>query len=262
MARLSLEEKNKNSMKAQKLIEMVKDHYLEPTTESIYNSLVFSEYVVTYIDSDGDNDTEVIMEKLDSVSSVFKHKADGKLCLLNFASYKNPGGAFITGSMAQEEAICHSSNLYVILNNWRFDNEFYSPNKKKLRLGLYNSNLIYTPDVLFFGNDVDTVKCDVITCAAPNRAPILRYHNDMLGDVNTAMLDRIDHLMFSAYVNKVDTLILGAFGCGIFKNDPTVTANIFKYLVYTKYKGIFKKVVFAIPDDKNYNVFWSVLNPE
>lgn len=49
---------------------------------------------------------------LDSVSAIFEEHADNqKMAVLNFASYKNPGGMFIKGSKAQEECLCHESFL-------------------------------------------------------------------------------------------------------------------------------------------------------
>lgn len=59
---------------------------------------------------------EVIVEDLDSVSAIFNYwKENEKIAVLNFSSYKNPGGGFLLGSRAQEECLCHESNLYNIL---------------------------------------------------------------------------------------------------------------------------------------------------
>jgi uncharacterized protein (TIGR02452 family) len=50
----------------------------------------------------------------------------------------------------------------------------------------------------------------------------------------------------------METLILGAFGCGVFGQDATNAASIFKqYLNSGQYN--FKKVIFAIPKSKDHN---------
>lgn len=72
-----------------------------------------------------------------------------KLCVLNFASFTNPGGGFIDGAMAQEEAICHNSTLYNILVEKM---EFYNENRLNENHGLYTDRAIYSPSVLFLNN--------------------------------------------------------------------------------------------------------------
>ena len=47
----------------------------------------------------------------DSISAIIKHHY-GKTAVLNFASFKNPGGMFLNGSKVQEESLCHESFLY------------------------------------------------------------------------------------------------------------------------------------------------------
>lgn len=199
--------------------------------------------------------TEIKVIDATTTQAIYYHLGHEKMAALNFASYKHPGGRFLQGFNAQEECLCHESILYNVLE--RFVDRFYRPNHKRLNNALYNSNLIYSPNILFDG-DNGISYCDIITCAAPNRAAIKRYMDISDDEINTHMEDRIDHVLFSAYDNDVEVLILGAFGCGVFGNDPSTVAEIFKNLLDSKYKNCFDKVIFAVPTGKNHNVFKEV----
>ena len=61
----------------------------------------------------------------------------------------------------------------------------------------------------------DFVACDVITCAAPNKTAALKYKRANSEEITDALISRIDHILAVAYDQKVDNLILGAFGCGV-----------------------------------------------
>ena len=71
------------------------------------------------------------------------------------------------------------------------------------------------------------------------------------------MRSRINAVLNIAYNMGVETLILGAFGCGVFKNDPLVVASIFREYLTTPYMGAFSNVIFAVPDESTYTVFSS-----
>lgn len=78
---------------------------------------------------------------MDSVSCLFNLSDNGRTAILNYASYKSPGGFFLEGSPAQEEALCHESNLYPIL--LAFDRTYYAWLNKALYLNraLYSSGI-------------------------------------------------------------------------------------------------------------------------
>ena len=206
----------------------------------------------------GKHETKISMRKTDTVSAIYGLRVDGdNLTILNFASYKHPGGGYINGTMAQEEALCTESNLYNILKT--FDDTIYEEQRKATNFGLYASNLLYTPDVVFLRSGY-IKKCGVITCAAPNASAALKHKEVSIPKVEAAMKERIDYILYSAAIHtKRDTLVLGAFGCGVFGNDVQNTAEIFKKLIVEKYKGVFKEIIFAIPDQEKYNVFKNVL---
>lgn len=193
----------------------------------------------------------------DTVSTLFMIKDDfNNIGILNFASYKNPGGMFLKGSTAQEEALCHESTLYNVLI--KFNDTYYKSNRENSKItgDLYSNRGIFSPDIVFFhdnGNYTYT-RANVITVASPN------YRNKAIinKNENTKALDsRIKFVLDIAEDNNLETLILGAFGCGVFKQNPNEVANIFKYyLLSGKYN--FKNIIFAIPYGNNYKEFSKV----
>ena len=185
---------------------------------------------------------------------------ESKTAALNFASYKNPGGKFLEGSIAQEEFLCHSSNLYNIL--MKFDESYYKINRQNTNNHLYHSNLLYTPSVIFIDKNVITARCDIITCAAPNTHAAMKYANVSYEECLKSMIERVDHVLNAAYKHHVKNLILGAFGCGVFGNNATDVASVFMSLLNTKYNNVFKMVEFAIPIsayNNNNEEFYNVL---
>lgn len=114
---------------------------------------------------------------------------------------------------------------------------------------MYTNRAIYAPDVHFYHNGGD-VTCDVITCAAPNFSAGAKYANVDPATNSKALFSRIRFVLDVAAVQKVDTLVLGAFGCGVFGQNPTEVAEIMRDLA-GKYP--FAEVIFAIPDPNHEN---------
>lgn len=154
-------------------------------------------------------DTKIILMDKDSVSAVMD--APGRTTVLNFASFKFPGGMFLKGSMAQEEALCHESFLYNVLSV--FDECFYKPHELCLNKGLYTDESLYSRGIVFEKNGCIRM-ADVITCAAPNASAAMCYKMATEEDVKRAMEKRIFHILHMAHYMKTETLVLGAFGCG------------------------------------------------
>jgi uncharacterized protein (TIGR02452 family) len=103
----------------------------------------------------------------------------------------------------------------------------------------------------------------VITCAAPNAGAYLRREyglaaKDEFGryptepTLNQAVLKRAESILYAAAKVETDILVLGAFGCGVFKNNPRTVADAFFGLLATKYRNVFHQVYFPIPDKNSY----------
>ena len=180
----------------------------------------------------------------DSVSAIMTSRSRNK-AVLNFASYVDPGGGFSSGYMAQEESLCHASFLYNVLREMP---EYYEWNRRNTRGGLYENRAIYTPEVAF-----GETSCDVITCAAPN-AGAAGGHGNVSAVDNILTLDsRLSFVRDIAEENGVETLILGAYGCGAAGQDPENVCNaIFAAFRRTSISNI----LIAVPGDgRNYRAF-------
>lgn len=202
--------------------------------------------------TDGDKNPQIIVVDTDSVSGAFAH-ALGKTCILNYASYKNPGGMFYNGSSAQEESLCHESFLYNILKE---KPGYYAWNNEHKNRALYLNRALYSPDVVFEHNGEKST-FDVITCAAPNFSAASEWANVSQEDNSKAMESRINYLFDILATENVDTAILGAWGCGVFKQDPNEVANLFKKAIENG-KCKVERIVFAIPAGPNFNAFKKV----
>ena len=224
--------------------------YRDEIYAGIRNTIIFDQKVPKYTKRE-DVEQNILLVAEDSVSAIFNH-AEGKTAVLNFASYKNPGGMFIKGAKAQEECLCYESYLYNVLN--MLENSFYAYNKKNLNKGLYTDRALYTPDVRFF-KDEESIMADVLTCAAPNNSLGIRYGAFSKDENEKTLAERIAFVLDISSSCNVDTLILGAWGCGVFKQNPQVVAKLFMEKL-KEHKDI-KNIIFAIPDEnsKNYKEF-------
>lgn len=182
----------------------------------------------------------------------------GKVAVLNFANPENPGGGVQLGAMAQEECLCRSSNLYACISSPNVFDEYYGYHRS-IRSHFYTDRLIYTKNVTVFKDDsvvpqmlpeTDWFDVDVITCAAPYLAK--RKHTNGVALFNL-FKSRVKNIFEAARDNNVDYLILGAFGCGAFKNPPLIVAEAFRRTIEEqKYLKDFKEIIFAIKPTGEY----------
>jgi uncharacterized protein (TIGR02452 family) len=182
---------------------------------------------------------------------------------LNFASAKNPGGGFLSGAQAQEESLARVSGLYTTLT--RFQTDFYDFHQTQRNL-LYSDRTIFSPNVPVFGTDEgvwleEPWTVSFLTCAAANVGALQKNDPAKLPLVRRVMLQRTRFVLAVAAAQQIEALVLGAWGCGVFRNDPEVIAWLFaEVLAEPNLQGRFAEVVFAIynpkgGDDRNYAAF-------
>lgn len=193
----------------------------------------------------------------DSVSALTEYSRLGKTCVLNMASYKRPGGGVRNGARAQEECLFRCSNLIQVVPN-----SFYP---------LQENEALYTKDAVFFKDKyygyMEPVICDVITIAAINLNENAKYDPvQNIKNYRNVTKDKIRLMISLAAKNGVQNLILGAWGCGVFKNDPNLMSQYFsEVLIGEGYSVDFKNIVFAVINDhnsvdNNYEIFHKNLN--
>ncbi|MCD0449878.1 TIGR02452 family protein [Actinocorallia sp. API 0066] len=164
---------------------------------------------------------------------------------LNFASAKNPGGGFLRGAHAQEEALARASALYPTLR--RFQADFYNTHRAA-RDARYSDRMIYSPGVPVFRAESGALlpePYDVafLTSPAPNRG--------VLGpgaDVSDVLRARAAKVLALAAGYGHTSLVLGAWGCGVFRNDPEEVAGIWADLLDGPFSGAFARVTMAVWD--------------
>lgn len=201
-----------------------------------------------------------------------------RIGILNFASAVRAGGGVDKGANAQEESICRSSTLYPVLTSDKAHEEYYSKNRL-CATRQYEDICIYSPDIIIFKDDINDykllpenewVKTDVITCPAPNlrkdkngefnendiEQPVPQLSRD---EIKKIFDERISLIIFTAAKYKITHLILGAFGCGAFRNDPDIVSDSFYDVLINRWMvSFFDKVMFAIPHvqyNDNYKIF-------
>lgn len=185
-----------------------------------------------------------------TIEALQKLNGSAKTGILNFASAKNPGGGFLGGASAQEESLARSSSLYAALSK---DRSMYEYNRSRTTL-LYSDYLIYSPETIFWFDDEgnylpELLVVDVITSPAPNRGAILQNNwKDELELLPEVFKERIMQVLSVAYKHECDTLILGAWGCGVFRNEPADVAAYFDEVIRGYFRSAFKHIVFAIYD--------------
>jgi uncharacterized protein (TIGR02452 family) len=206
------------------------------------------------------HNSKLVLVDTDSVSAIFDfYKPDRKIAVLNFASFTHPGGKFYEGSIAQEEALCHESILYPVLcANARYydDNRRYFKNNF-----MYSDRLLYSQDILFIRDRI--VTADVITCAAPNMNANSKYSKVKIDADNLyfTLLNRVMLIIRAAIEGNVNTLVLGAWGCGVFMCPPDLVAKAFIEAIKAMPRAKHMNFIFAIPKDrKNYPVFKNVFD--
>ena len=181
--------------------------------------------------------------------------------VLNLANRQHPGGGVIGGARAQEEGLFRRSTLALSL--YPFDRWHANFAGLPLRKQFYpldrNEGSIHSRDVVFFrGHEAEGAPfleapfmLDVVTVPAINR-PTLVAPEEICPDHAEATKRKIRAILRACFHGGNDAIVLGAFGCGAFRNPPAHIARLFREVFEeAEFRGVFRRLVFAILDDHN-----------
>ncbi|KAJ7099525.1 hypothetical protein B0H15DRAFT_1018754 [Mycena belliarum] len=242
------------------------------------------------------SETELVLRKNSTIEGVqYCAPSARKIGVLNFASATRPGGGFLTGARAQEESIARSSNLYSSLMTPE-GQQFYAIHKSGTKSKYYTHAMIYTRDVQIFRSDaggwVSPVRVDMLTSCAVNAGEVRRRQGgessgrsgkngikayfkpaapaapaapaeDVEISIANVMRERMGRLLFLFEKEGTQDLVLGSFGTGVFRNNIDTVAKLWIELLVgpnARFKNSFRRVVFAIIDEKTCTIFREVLD--
>ncbi|MBQ0851805.1 TIGR02452 family protein [Streptomyces sp. BH-SS-21] len=175
----------------------------------------------------------------------------GPVAVLNFSSARNPGGGYLNGAQAQEEALCRASALYTCVVEVR---AFYDHHRTH-RDAFYTDRVIHSPAVPVFRDDRgafldEPYTAGFLTAAAPNAGVIKRTTPERVSELPRALASRAERVLETAAAHGYRRLVLGAWGCGVFQNDPAQVASTFATLLGDggRFSGTFEHVVFGVLD--------------
>jgi uncharacterized protein (TIGR02452 family) len=259
--------KSNRAMLAQNTLSIMQDgHYTSPVGKSvsIAATLAKARAGTTLYQPD---DCETLLQRAEAVPALasatltvsrrttleagreLAQTSDAVACL-NFASAKNPGGGFLGGAQAQEESLARSSGLYATLQTQL---SFYQHHRAGESC-LYSHHAIYSPNVPVFRDDEGRLldepwECAFITSAAVNAGAIHQNEPARVREIVPVMEERTRMVLAIAIAHGCQTLVLGAWGCGVFRNDPTTIAAVFsRVLSEAAFQNKIQHIEFAVYD--------------
>ncbi len=212
--------------------------------------LYLPEHELSFVPQAAGTPTQIVVANRSTLEAAHamcaRHK---RVAALNFASAKHPGGGFLAGAQAQEESLARATGLYACLKA-KF--EFYAHHRDG-ETAAYSDRVIFSPDVPVFRDDAGALletpwTCSLITAAAVNAAAIRQSEPEMVGQIDELMARRARKVLAVAALHNIEALVLGAWGCGVFQNDPQRIAVIFRDLLRGEFAGTFARVEFAVLD--------------
>lgn len=269
--------RSKNVSLAKETIQVCKDKKytslngnVVDISESMNNAL---QGTVLYKEADDlpDTDWETVTPTIEvtnetTAQAAVRLGALGKsdIVALNFASARSQGGGFLAGAIAQEEDLCRASGLYPCIKSKPI---FYNENILCDDC-YYTNNIIYSPKVPFFRDEhnffIDNpFTLSIVTSPAPNlnaikQSPVDSKSNRYSDTVRT----RITRMLQIMAAHGHRNIILGAWGCGAFGNDPDIIASMFRACL--KLVPAFEHICFAVYDTREppalFNTFAEIMN--
>ncbi|KAL1877751.1 hypothetical protein Plec18167_004720 [Paecilomyces lecythidis] len=219
-----------------------------------------------------DEDSFEAAINLASCSQYMTVRDKRNVCVLNMANAYSPGGGWLNGALAQEEALCYRSSLSFTLKCRYYplsDNQaIYSPYVVIIRQSLKSGHRLLDlsePDKL----PITSVISIAALCqpALTTSGALPKYKNPRDREL---MKEKMRIILRVAAFNRHRRLVLGAFGCGAFLNPRDEVADCWGEVFNEKefQGGWWESIVFAVLDDLgqgrngdgNFGVFYRKLH--
>ena len=214
--------------------------------------------------------TVIDADSLDAATMLKNQNPSASIGVMNMASDKYLGGGFLKGAPAQEESLCRRSTLWPCLMGVK--NQFYP---------IPATSVLVSPDVFVFRTGLDDdfriipwSDCFFVTVISVAALYKPRIQNDRFEQHADRQLTvvKVQETLRAAFHAGCTHLVLGALGCGAFKNPPRAVAEIFRDVLHDReFCSVFENITFAIVDSKkvtygaattNFQTFRQVLAPE
>ena len=226
-------------------MKKIEKNYKKETEELKKNVVVYSDACALPVAKNSTAKMAINFINMGTVATAYSLKTENnRVAMLNFADAKRPGGWVEEGAPTQEENICRCTNIYPALHVQKCIDGYYKKNNvsgtDEHLVESYTNALIYLPDALIFKDDVKYTPItpkhvDVITSPAPC---------GYFPDAEKIILYRAYGIIKSAIFHGVTDIVLGAWGCGVFGQDPIIVAKCFATVL--KDYPVFNSVTFAI----------------
>lgn len=213
---------------------------------------------------DGQEAGRITLANEKTQEAAHRMSREGPVCVLSFASARNVGGGFVNGAKAQEEDVHRCAGAYRCLETAR---RYYEVNRATASL-LYTDHLIYAPRVPWFRVDGRTLleepfSASILTAPAPNAGEHLRRHPDGREAVREALHRRAGYVLAVAVEREERSLVLGAWGCGVFRNDPREVAAVWHDWLHGRgWRRHFERVHFAVWDRTKTQRVWAAFEEQ
>jgi len=207
-------------------------------------------------------------------AGIFLQRQGLRPVLLNFAHGFNCGGGFEHAGGSQEEDIFRKTSLFLSLWPHRREDDGPGVLARGMWIGDFDNALarkaafyphsecggIYSPHVRVV-RDLATRERRLLSSATAMSAPTMAVMSAAAQDVgregsfDAALLrEKVRTVLCLALTHGHDSIVLGAFGCGYFKNPASTVAETFNELLQGEFMGAFDVVVFAVPDKAGPNL--------
>lgn len=234
-----------------------------------------SKATVNVINEDTFNAAIMLKDTLashNSNTSTTQNTTSSRVAILNLASDTSPGGGFERGALAQEEALCYRSSLFLSLHKTHYP---FTPLQ-----GLYTRDVVIIRSSMTDGHAVlapAVASADLPIVSALSIAAIRRpklADETRLGQTRKVFDDPEDRVLTKKKMRLAlrmaaskghDSVVLGALGCGAFRNPPEEIADAWKEVLEEDEfgGGWWRAVWFAVLDpgnEGNFELFEKVLN--